>query len=136
MSFNLKKIKTLESFDVEIKDEEGNGTGVFFTLAGPSHTVRRNAQLVQQRKLVTQLMKGNTNGKDYNPEEAEEDRIKNLANATLSWRGYVNDEGQEVPFSTATALALYQDPEMMWLVDQVDTALGAKDRFTKKVSTV
>jgi hypothetical protein len=70
------------------------------------------------------------------PEDAEVDRLKNLANATLSWRGYVNDEGQEVPFSTATALALYQDPEMMWLVDQVDTALGAKDRFTKKVSTV
>jgi hypothetical protein len=135
MSFNLKKIKTLESFDVEIKDEEGNGTGVFFTLAGPNHTVRRTAQLALNRKMIAQA---NKTGKVElpDPEDSEVDRLKNLANATLSWRGYVNDEGQEVPFSTATALALYQDPEMMWLVDQVDTALGAKDRFTKKVSTV
>jgi hypothetical protein len=135
MSFNLKKIKTLETFEVEIKDEEGNGTGVFFTLAGPNHTVRRNAQLALNRKMIAQA---NKTGKVElpDPEDAEVDRLKNLANATLSWRGYVNDEGQEVPFSTATALALYQDPEMMWLVDQVDTALGAKDRFTKKVSTV
>jgi hypothetical protein len=135
MSFNLKKIKTLEAFDVEIKDEEGNGTGVFFTLAGPNHTVRRTAQLALNRKMIAQA---NKTGKVElpDPEDSEVERLKNLANATLSWRGYVNDEGQEVPFSTATALALYQDPEMMWLVDQVDTALGAKDRFTKKVSTV
>jgi hypothetical protein len=135
MSFNLKKIKTLETFEVEIKDEEGNGTGVFFTLAGPNHTVRRNAQLALNRKMIAQA---NKTGKVElpDPEDAEVDRLKNLANATLSWRGYVNDEGQEVPFSTSTALALYQDPEMMWLVDQVDTALGAKDRFTKKVSAV
>jgi hypothetical protein len=135
MSFNLKKIKTLEAFDVEIKDEEGNGTGVFFTLAGPNHTVRRTAQLALNRKMIAQA---NKTGKVElpDPEDSEVDRLKNLANATLSWRGYVNDEGEEVPFSTATALALYQDPEMMWLVDQVDTALGAKDRFTKKVSTV
>jgi hypothetical protein len=135
MSFNLKKIKTLESFDVEIKDEEGNGTGVFFTLAGPNHTVRRTAQLALNRKMIAQA---NKTGKVElpDPEDSEVERLKNLANATLSWRGYVNDEGQEVPFSTATALSLYQDPEMMWLVDQVDTALGAKDRFTKKVSTV
>jgi hypothetical protein len=135
MSFNLKKIKTLESFDVEIKDEEGNGTGVFFTLAGPNHTVRRTAQLALNRKMIAQA---NKTGKVElpDPEDSEVERLKNLANATLSWKGYVNDEGEEVPFSTATALALYQDPEMMWLVDQVDTALGAKDRFTKKVSTV
>ena len=135
MSFNLKKIKTLEAFDVEIKDEEGNGTGVFFTLAGPNHTVRRTAQLALNRKMIAQA---NKTGKVElpDPEDSEIDRLKNLANATLSWRGYVNDDGEEVPFSTATALALYQDPEMMWLVDQVDTALGAKDRFTKKVSTV
>jgi hypothetical protein len=135
MSFNLKKIKTLEAFDVEIKDEEGNGTGVFFTLAGPNHTVRRTAQLALNRKMIAQA---NKTGKVElpDPEDSEVERLKNLANATLSWKGYVNDEGQEVPFSTATALALYQDPEMMWLVDQVDTALGAKDRFTKKVSTV
>jgi hypothetical protein len=135
MSFNLKKIKTLEAFDVEIKDEEGNGTGVFFTLAGPNHTVRRTAQLALNRKMIAQA---NKTGKVElpDPEDSEVDRLKNLANATLSWRGYVNDDGEEVPFSTATALALYQDPEMMWLVDQVDTALGAKDRFTKKVSTV
>ena len=133
MSFNLKTIKTLESFEVEIKDEEGNGTGVFFTLAGPNHHVRRTAQLALNRKMIAQA---NKTGKVElpDPEDAEKDRMKNLASATLAWRGYANDEGQEIQFSPSAALELYQDPEMMWLVDQVDTALGAKERFTKRTS--
>lgn len=131
MSFNLKKIKTLETFDVQIKDEEGNKTGVIFTLAGPNHTVRRNAQLALNRKMIAQA---NKTGKVElpDPEEAEKDRMKNLANATLAWTGYVDEGGQPVPFSTDAALALYQDPAMLWLVDQVDSALGEKTNFTKR----
>lgn len=133
MSFNLKKIKTLETFEIQIKDEEGNGTGVYFTLAGPTHPVRRAAQLALNRKMIAQA---NKTGKVElpDPEDAEQDRIKNLVQATLAWRGFVNDEGQEVPYSQDAVSELYKDSQMTWLVDQVDTALGEKANFTKRTN--
>jgi len=133
MSFNLKKIKSLETFDYSVKDDEGNPTGVTFVLAGPTHPVRKQAQLAINRKLIAHA---NKTGKVElpDPEDAEADRIKNLANSTLAWNGFVNDDGQDVPFSTDAALELYKDPEMLWLVDQIDTALAEKSNFTKKVN--
>lgn len=133
MSFNLKKINTLETFEIEIKDDEGSGTGVFFTLAGPTHTIRRKAQLALQRKMIAQANKAQR-VELPDPEVSEVDRMKNLAESTLSWRGYVNDEGESVPFSTEAAHDLYKTPAMMWLVDQVDAAMGAKENYTKKSS--
>lgn len=131
MSFNLKKIRTLEQFEIEIKDEQGTGTGVIFTLAGPNHPVRRQAQLAANRKMIQQA---NKTGKVElpDPEDSEAERFKNLAAATLGWRGYSDDVGQAVPFSQQTAHELYVDPTMLWLVDQVEAAMGAKDRFTKR----
>jgi len=131
MSFNLKSIKTLEVFEVEIKDDEGNATGVFFTLASPNHPIRKQMQLSINRKLIAHA---NKTGKVElpDPEDAEADKIKNLAQSTLGWRGYVNDEGEDVPFSLQAATDLYKAPEMSWLVDQIDNALVDKALFTKR----
>jgi hypothetical protein len=131
MSFNLKSIKTLEVFEVEIKDDEGNPTGVFFTLASPNHPIRKQMQLSINRKLIAHA---NKTGKVElpDPEDAEADKIKNLAQSTLGWRGYVNDEGEDVPFSLQAATDLYKAPEMSWLVDQIDNALVDKALFTKR----
>jgi hypothetical protein len=131
MSFNLRSIKTLETFEVEIKDEEGNPTGVFFTLAGPNHPIRKQAQLAVNRKLIAHA---NKTGKVElpDPEDAEADKIKNLAQSTLGWRGYVNDEGKEVAFSHQEVTELYKAPEMSWLVDFIDNALVEKANFTKR----
>ena len=51
-------------------------------------------------------------------------------------RGYTNDQGQVVPFSHTEASALYTDPEMTWLTDQVDEALNNKALFTKSASAI
>ncbi len=134
MSFNLKSIRTLEQFDIEIKDEQGTGTGVVFTLAGPNHPARRQAQLAANRKMIQQA---NKTGKVElpDPEDSESERLKNLAAATLGWTGYSDETGQAVPFSQKSAHDLYSDPEMLWLVDQVEAAMGAKDRFTKRAGS-
>ena len=131
MAFNLKKIKTVETFKVEIKDEQGNPTGVVFTLAGPNHPVRKAVQMALNRKMIAHA---NKTGKVQlpDPEDAEKDRVKNLVSFTLGWTGYGDDAGLEIPFSQATAQALYADPEMMWLADQVEAALGEKHRFTQR----
>lgn len=133
MGFNLKSIKTLQTFDYEIRDEEGNPTGVVFTLAGPNHPVRKAAQMAANRKLIASA---NKTGKVElpDPEEAEEQRIKDLTAFTLGWSGYVDDNGKPVPFDSATARELYADPDMLWLAKQVEDALGEKDRFTKRAA--
>ena len=133
MGFNLKSIKTVQTFDYEVKDEQGNPTGVVFTLAGPNHPIRKAAQMAANRKLIASARKtGRVELPD--PEDAEAQRVKDLTAFTLGWRGYADESG-EVAFTPEAASALYGDPELLWLSNQIDTALGEQDRFTKRVGT-
>ena len=133
MGFNLKSIKTVQTFDYEVKDEQGNPTGVIFTLAGPNHPIRKAAQMAANRKLIASARKtGRVELPD--PEDAEAQRVKDLTAFTLGWRGYADESG-EVAFTPEAASALYGDPELLWLSNQIDTALGEQDRFTKRVGT-
>lgn len=133
MGFNLKSIKTVQTFDYEVKDEQGNQTGVIFTLAGPNHPIRKAAQMAANRKLIASARKtGRVELPD--PEDAEAQRVKDLTAFTLGWRGYADENG-EVAFTPEAAAALYGDPELLWLSNQIDAALGEQDRFTKRVGT-
>ena len=133
MGFNLKSIKTVQTFDYEVKDEQGNPTGVVFTLAGPNHPIRKAAQMAANRKLIASARKtGRVELPD--PEDAEAQRVKDLTAFTLGWRGYADENG-EVAFTPEAAAALYGDPELLWLSNQIDAALGEQDRFTKRVGT-
>ena len=133
MGFNLRSIKTVDEFDLPIKDQDGNPTGVVFHLAGPTHPVRKAQEQARARKLINEA---NKHGKVRLPDPAdvESSRPKDLAAMTLGWSGYDGDDGQPVPFSAATAEALYADPEMKWLADQVDEGLGNAALHTKRVS--
>lgn len=132
--FNLKSIKQQASAEVQIKDPDGNPTGVVFELAGPEHPERKRITFAQSRKAMSRYQK--TGKLDLpDPEEADDQKRENLAAYTLGWKGYVGDDGQPVPFSKAAALALYTDPEMAWLVDQLETALGDKELFIKRSAT-
>ena len=133
MGFNLKSIKTVQTFDYEVKDGQGNPTGVIFTLAGPNHPIRKAAQMAANRKLIASARKtGRVELPD--PEDSEAQRVKDLTAFTLGWRGYADESG-EVAFTPEAASALYGDPELLWLSNQIDTALGEQDRFTKRVGT-
>lgn len=131
--FNLRSIKTAASFSLPIKDTDGNPTGVVFELAGPTHPARKDVEMARNRKVIRDA---NKHGRVMlpDPAEAEANKPKDLAACTLGWSGYVGEDGVPVPFATATAAALYADPEMQWLVDQVDEALGNKALFTKRAS--
>lgn len=132
MGFDLRSIKTVDQFTVAIKDPEGNPTGVTFTLAGPTHPVRKAQDQAKARKLIKEA---NKTGKVAipDPADAEAARPKDLAALTLGWEGY-EEFGAVVPFSTEAAEKLYADPTMKWLADQVDEALGDKALFTKAAS--
>jgi hypothetical protein len=133
MSFNLRSIKTLDTFPFEIKDPDGKPTGVKIILAGPMHPVRKAVAHAAQRKMISSARR-NGQVELPDPEETEKERAANLAKFTLGWEGYADENGP-VPHSEATALALYADPEMAWLADQVDAALANKQLFTKSAGT-
>jgi hypothetical protein len=132
MSFDLRSIKSVDTFEAPIKDQDGNPTGVVFVLAGPTHPVRKAVNQAAQRKVLANHRRtGKFEMPD--PEETEKERVTNLTKFTLGWSGYVNESGP-VPFSEAEARSLYVDPEMTWLTDQVDEALSNKVLFTKTAS--
>lgn len=132
MGFNLKTIATVDQFEVKIKDTEDNPTGVVFTLAGPNHPVRKAQEQARSRKLISEA---NKTGKVKipDPADAEATRPKDLAQLTLGWSGYDDETGAPVPFSATAAEALYADPKLKWLLDQIEEALGNKQLFTKAV---
>ena len=133
MSCNLRSIKTVDTCTADIKDQDGNPTGVTFILAGPTHPVRKAVAHAAQRKMLAGARRsGQIELPD--PEETEKERITNLTKFTLGWSGYANENG-DVPFSEAAARDLYADPEMTWLADQVDAALNNKQLFTKSAAT-
>ncbi|MCK9515667.1 MAG: hypothetical protein M0Q87_06400 [Ottowia sp.] len=130
--YDLRSIKTFQSIEHPIKDADGNPTGVVFTLAGPTHPQRKAAEHARQRKLIREAGKTGRLAQP-DPAETEAERPKLLAAMTLGWSGYgVN--GQPVPFSVEAAEALYADPDLAWLTEQVDAALADRQLFTKPAS--
>lgn len=128
---SILSIKSVASAQVEIKDEEGAPTGVFFELAGPTHPKRKQIQLANQRRLQQQLQKTGKVQLD-DPIEQESQQKENLAEFTLGWSGLTDDSGADIPFSKAKALELYENDDYAWIVDQLQAALSEKERFMKR----
>jgi hypothetical protein len=128
---SILSIKSVQSVQVEIKDENGAPTGVFFELAGPTHPKRKQIALANQRRLQNQLQKTGKVQLD-DPVEQESQAKENLAEFTLGWNGLTDDGGAELQFSKARALELYENDDYAWLVDQLTTALNEKERFMQR----
>ena len=127
--FNLKSIRQVASAKIQFKDPAtGDPTGVIFEMAGPEHPDRKRITFAQSRKFLRSYAKTGR-AEMPEPEDAESQKKENLAAFTLGWTGLIDDAGAPVVFSKAAALELYNNPEMGWLVDQLDSALGEKELF-------
>lgn len=127
--FNLKSIRQVASAKIQVKDPAtGDPTGVIFEMAGPEHPDRKRITFAQSRKFLRSYAKTGR-AEMPEPEDAESQKKENLAAFTLGWTGLIDDAGAAVVFSKAAALELYNNPEMGWLVDQLDSALGEKELF-------
>ena len=127
--FNLKSIRQVVSAKIQVKDPAtGDPTGVIFEMAGPEHPDRKRITFAQSRKFLRSYAKTGR-AEMPEPEDAESQKKENLAAFTLGWTGLIDDAGAPVVFSKAAALELYNNPEMGWLVDQLDSALGEKELF-------
>lgn len=128
---DIRQIQSTPSAKVEIKDETGAPTGVFFELAGPTHPKRKAATFAASRRAQARFQKTGKLELD-DPEEQAAQARDNLADFTLGWTGFTDAAGAPVPFSRDAALALYEDDTMAWLVDQLQTALNEKERFMQR----
>ena len=127
--FNLKSIRQVASAKIQVKDPAtGDPTGVILEMAGPEHPDRKRITFAQSRKFLRSYAKTGR-AEMPEPEDAESQKKENLAAFTLGWTGLIDDAGAPVVFSKAAALELYNNPEMGWLVDQLDSALGEKELF-------
>ena len=127
--FNLKSIRQVASEKIQVKDPAtGDPTGVIFEMAGPEHPDRKRITFAQSRKFLRSYAKTGR-AEMPEPEDAESQKKENLAAFTLGWTGLIDDAGAPVVFSKAAALELYNNPEMGWRVDQLDSALGEKELF-------
>jgi hypothetical protein len=132
--FNLKSIRQVASAKIQVKDPAtGDPTGVIFEMAGPEHPDRKRITFAQSRKFLRSYAKTGR-AEMPEPEDAESQKKENLAAFTLGWTGLIDDAGAPVVFSKAAALELYNNPEMGWLVDQLDSALGEKELFITRLA--
>lgn len=133
--FNLKSIKQVFSAEVAIKDPNGEPTGVVFEMAGPEHPDRKRITFAQARKFMKAYAKKGQ-AEMPEPEDAEAQKKENLAAFTLGWKGLADENGKAIAFSKQAALDMYNDPELAWLVDQLDSALGDKELFITRSAKV
>lgn len=131
---NIRNIKSIASASVQVKDETGAPTGVFFELAGPTHPKRKAIGFAVARKAQAQYQKSGKLTLD-DPVEQQLQAQENMAALTLGWTGFTDDAGQPVPYSTAAALALFSNDDYAWLLEQMQVALNEKERFMQRSVT-
>lgn len=109
------------------------GTGLFLTIAGPEHPLRKAAvaaAIREARSTAARRMTGSGRVMPHfkDPEEEELEGRQELAAATLGWR---HTKVPLPPFSQAGIAALYADPTKQWLVRQVMARMNDQTLFIK-----
>lgn len=119
-----------EGFDVQIYHPGTNeDLGITIKVLGKDSDEFQKVSRAQSKKRMTKMQKGGFRGNATVPvEEIEQDGIALLAACTKGWNGVIV-EGKEVPFSTDSAIAIYE--RFPWIKEQVDTAIGDRANFIK-----
>ena len=141
LGLGIEHIRTVFSADFEVvhpleRDDLGKpkGTGLFITLAGPEHPTRKAISMNITRAVRAAMSKKAVAGERVmpdmkDPEVDAAEQLENLAQCTLGWH---RKDGQPcAPFSPEAVRALYKNPEMVWLVDQVLTRFNSATLFIK-----
>lgn len=67
-------------------------------------------------------------------EQLEAEKAETLAACTVGWENMVN-QGKPWEYSPENALALYMDPKLKWLREQVDEFIGDRANFLQPSKT-
>lgn len=134
-TFDISTIEVADTFDVEIIDTATgdpmvkSGKTLSITVFGPASPKFKAAQAVANAKTVKRFR---TKGKaDTTAEEDAADKASFLSSITLSLNNFSykgESEGREA------FRALYLDPKMGFVTEQVNAAAGDWSNFTKTSS--
>lgn len=130
-TFDISTIEVADTFEVEIKHPKtddpmiADGVPMTITVHGPASAQFKAAQAVQNTKLTKRLRTGKT---DEDAEVAAADKAAFLSMCTVSLNGF-NYKGQTE--GREAFRALYLDPKMGWLTDQVNRQLADWSNFTQ-----
>lgn len=133
MSFDISSIKVADTFDVVItspstgepivNDEKQT---LSITVHSPASKPFKAAQAAQSAKMVKRIK---AKGKiDETPEEMAATTASFLAAITVSLNGFQYQGESE---GVETFKALYSDPKMGWLTEQVNREAGDWANFTQ-----
>ena len=137
MSFKLSRHDTISACDnpaeIEIVDPKTKvPTGEFISLIGKDSKEFRD---YTRDKTNTRLRKdamAQKRGKDpeiRTVEGIEAENIELLVTCTKGWRGFIDDDGNEIPFNVQNAIFMYKNfPD---IYDSVNSAIGDLDNFMK-----
>lgn len=116
---DIKKIRVLDTIPVVVADPDG-GPDVVFTLAGPAHPVALKADQARADAIMKQ--RGKINARAMANEY--------VAARVIGWEGLTSD-GEPLVFSPEAALSLLSDPNMGFLRDHLQAAIGDNESFYK-----
>lgn len=134
LSLGIGNICDVTTAEIEILNPQTQeGTGLFLTLAGPEHPLRKAAvaaAIREARSSVARRMSsaGRVMPHFKDPEEEEQEGRQELVAATLGWR---STKVALPPFTKEGIAALYADPSRQWLVRQVQARINEQTLFIK-----
>lgn len=130
-TFDISTIEVTDTFEVEIKHPKTDepiiveGQPMTVTVYGPASAQYKAAQAVQNTKLTKRLRSGKT---EEDADALAADKAAFLSMCTVSLNGF-NYKGQTE--GREAFRALYLDPKMGWLTDQVNRQMGDWSNFTQ-----
>jgi hypothetical protein len=128
--FDVDSIADIGSAEVNLKVNGQPVPGVFVTLAGPEHAVRKSYALDKARRMRKQLARTGKLELD-DPVDEQEDETVHMASCVLAWRG-IGKGGQALPCTKENVLALLADPAKGWFRRAVKEALDDVENFIKR----
>lgn len=101
--FKLSQLAAVDTVQKELIHPKHGDTGIFVTLAGPTHPAWKAALEI------------------YNGTEGDQNErgLKLFASSVLGW----DEEAMEMPYSQENALALFKDPKHEWMARQLTDAV-------------
>jgi hypothetical protein len=141
----MSRFKAVKVAEVELENPlTGIGLGVFFTLLGPEHEVRRGYKLTEDRRFRKTVEKGKPTLID--PADAVELELEQIIECTTGWRQvdkkdpaktgpFIEFNGELLPFSVENARKLYTAQGQEWIRDGVRAMLIEKENFIVDSST-
>jgi len=128
--FDVDSIADIGTAEVNLKVNGQPLPGVFVTLAGPEHQVRKQYALDKARRMRKQLARTGKLELD-DPVDEQEDETAHLAACVLDWRG-IGRGGQAIACTRENVLALLKDDSKGWFRRAVKEAYEDVENFIQR----